>query len=252
MSHGTHMNESWHTYEWVMAHIWMSHGIHMNESWHSISCATKVWEDQGDTMCVAVCCSVLQCVAVCCSVLQCVAVCCSVLQWLQCVAVCCLLVRRSMWYHVCWSVLQCVAVCCLLVRRSMWYHAVEYVLLRRVPECVVCARVCRISEYVLCRMSERVLYRSIWYQSVEHNRVFSNVRRTFSCHSIHTFPDKLDTPFLYTPFSDTLIERTPPPREGFLFTMFPDQEPCVRDFTTRCDRRISSWNLLHTALHQGT
>ena len=26
---GTHMNESWHTYEWVMAHIWMSHGTHM-------------------------------------------------------------------------------------------------------------------------------------------------------------------------------------------------------------------------------
>ena len=25
MSHGTHMNESWHTYEWVMANIWMSH-----------------------------------------------------------------------------------------------------------------------------------------------------------------------------------------------------------------------------------
>jgi len=48
------------------------------------------------TICVAVCCSVLQRVAVCCSVLQCVAVCCSVL---QCVAVCC-------------SVLQCVAVCC--------------------------------------------------------------------------------------------------------------------------------------------
>jgi len=33
-----------------------------------------------------------------------------------------------------------------------------------------------------------------------------------------------------------LIERNPPPRGGFLSTMFPDQEPCVRDFTTRCDR----------------
>jgi len=32
MSHGTHMNESWHTYEWVMAHIWMSHGTHTYES----------------------------------------------------------------------------------------------------------------------------------------------------------------------------------------------------------------------------
>ena len=28
-----HINDSWHTYEWVMAYIWMSHGIHMNESW---------------------------------------------------------------------------------------------------------------------------------------------------------------------------------------------------------------------------
>jgi len=25
-----------------------------------------------------------------------------------------------------------------------------------------------------------------------------------------------------------LIDRTPPPREGFLFSMFPDQEPCER------------------------
>ena len=29
------MNESWHTYEWVIAHIWRSHGTHMNESWHT-------------------------------------------------------------------------------------------------------------------------------------------------------------------------------------------------------------------------
>ena len=56
MSHGTHMNESRHTYEWVRAHIWtscvthmnayiahkwvtvhiwMSHGTHMNESRHT-------------------------------------------------------------------------------------------------------------------------------------------------------------------------------------------------------------------------
>jgi len=32
------------------------------------------------SVCVAVCCNVLQCVVVCCSVLQCVAICCSVLQ----------------------------------------------------------------------------------------------------------------------------------------------------------------------------
>ena len=31
MSHGTHVNESWHTCEWVMAHIWMSHGPHLND-----------------------------------------------------------------------------------------------------------------------------------------------------------------------------------------------------------------------------
>jgi len=38
------------------------------------------------TLCVAVCCSVLQCVAVCCSVLQCVAVCCSVnMHYISCV-----------------------------------------------------------------------------------------------------------------------------------------------------------------------
>ena len=32
MSHVTHMNESCHTYEWVMSHIWMSHVTHMTES----------------------------------------------------------------------------------------------------------------------------------------------------------------------------------------------------------------------------
>ena len=35
MSHVTHMNESWRTYEWVMSHIWMSHVTHMNESCHT-------------------------------------------------------------------------------------------------------------------------------------------------------------------------------------------------------------------------
>ena len=46
--------------------------------------------------------------------------------------------------------------------------------------------------------------------------------------------------------------KKPPSPGGFLFIMFLDQELCVRDFTTGCDRRISSWNLLHTALDQGT
>ena len=31
MSHGTHVNESWHTCEWVMAHMWMSRGTHVTE-----------------------------------------------------------------------------------------------------------------------------------------------------------------------------------------------------------------------------
>ena len=38
MRHVTHMNESWHTHEWVMAHIWMSHVAHMDESCHTYEC----------------------------------------------------------------------------------------------------------------------------------------------------------------------------------------------------------------------
>ena len=30
-----HMNVSQHTYEWVTAHIWTSRGTHVNESWHT-------------------------------------------------------------------------------------------------------------------------------------------------------------------------------------------------------------------------
>ena len=26
MGHVTRMNESWHTYEWIMSRVWMSHG----------------------------------------------------------------------------------------------------------------------------------------------------------------------------------------------------------------------------------
>jgi len=37
----THMNESCHTYEWVMSHIWMSHVTHMNESCHTHEWVTK-------------------------------------------------------------------------------------------------------------------------------------------------------------------------------------------------------------------
>jgi len=35
MSHVTHVNESYHTCEWVMLHIWMSHVTHVNESCHT-------------------------------------------------------------------------------------------------------------------------------------------------------------------------------------------------------------------------
>jgi len=33
--YGTHMNESWHTHEQVMAQKWISHGTHVNESLHT-------------------------------------------------------------------------------------------------------------------------------------------------------------------------------------------------------------------------
>jgi len=35
MSHVTHMNESCHTCQWVIPHIWMSHVTHVNESCHT-------------------------------------------------------------------------------------------------------------------------------------------------------------------------------------------------------------------------
>ena len=60
-------------------------GLHFVYIVHILRMST--WRDatpNGDSMCSAACCSVLQCVAECCSVLQSVAVCCIVL---QCVAV---------------------------------------------------------------------------------------------------------------------------------------------------------------------
>jgi hypothetical protein len=53
---GTHGNDSWHTYEWIMG---MGHGTHENASWHN----------------VAVCCSVLQRSPM--YVFQCASTCCS-------------------------------------------------------------------------------------------------------------------------------------------------------------------------------
>ena len=38
------MNESWHTYEWVMAHIWMRHVTHMNASCHIYEAVmSQIW-----------------------------------------------------------------------------------------------------------------------------------------------------------------------------------------------------------------
>jgi len=34
--------ESWHTYEWVMSHVWMSHVAHMNGSWHTYEAARSI------------------------------------------------------------------------------------------------------------------------------------------------------------------------------------------------------------------
>jgi len=69
-------------------HIEMRRLTHVNASRHTCvmhtytcECITPhMCDSRTNSVCVAVCCGVLQCVAVCCSVLQCVAVCCSVLQ----------------------------------------------------------------------------------------------------------------------------------------------------------------------------
>ena len=51
MSHGSDKNESWDTYEWVMAPIWMSHGTHMNESWHPYEWVmAPIWMSHGTHM----------------------------------------------------------------------------------------------------------------------------------------------------------------------------------------------------------
>jgi len=33
MSHGTHVDETWHTCKWIMSRIWMSRGADINETW---------------------------------------------------------------------------------------------------------------------------------------------------------------------------------------------------------------------------
>ena len=51
MSHVTHVNESWHAYEWVMSHTWMSHVSHvtcMIESCHTCKWAmSHLWMCHG-------------------------------------------------------------------------------------------------------------------------------------------------------------------------------------------------------------
>jgi len=50
-----------------------------------------------------------------------------------------------------------------------------------------------------------------------------------------------------------LIERNPPPRGGFLFTMFPHQEPCVRGPPSKDLYQVLRGGvLLHTVLDEGT
>jgi len=107
MSHVTHMNESCHTGEWVMSHVWMSHVSNMNESCHKYEwimshiwmisvtvCAilqnaccerisrvpyewvmSRIWSGMSMLQYVAAWCSVVQSGAVSCSVLQRGAVC---------------------------------------------------------------------------------------------------------------------------------------------------------------------------------
>jgi len=44
MIHLTHLNESCHTSEWVMSHIWMIHVTHVQESCHTFEwCHTCAW-----------------------------------------------------------------------------------------------------------------------------------------------------------------------------------------------------------------
>jgi len=46
ISHVTHLNESCHTFEWVMPHTWMSHVTHLNESYHAHKwIASHAWKN---------------------------------------------------------------------------------------------------------------------------------------------------------------------------------------------------------------
>jgi len=125
-----------------------------------------------------------------------------------------------------------------------------YVLLRHVHPYICVAHICI---YILCipiKYAYIYIYLYIYMYSYDiciHIYVFIH---------IHVFCIATAYAYIYVYCIYNIYvyidRKKPPPRGGFLFTMFPDQEPCVRDFTMRCDRRISSWNLLHTALDQET
>ena len=49
-SHVTRMNESCHTYEWVMSHVWRSHVTRMNESCHTYEWVTSyIWKHTNES-----------------------------------------------------------------------------------------------------------------------------------------------------------------------------------------------------------
>ena len=134
MSHVTHMNESCHTYEWVMSHIWMSHVTHMNESCHTLRQTKEVLtlhahtiKRQGAFTCVTWLiykrdmsrvdkidrvCVMRVCVCVCVCVRVCVRMC----------------VRMCVRVRVCVHVCECICVCvrarvCVRVQHTQHIHA---------------------------------------------------------------------------------------------------------------------------------
>jgi len=77
-----------------------------------------------------------------------------------------------------------------------------------------------------------------------HNKIFDEMRCKL---------DSTDNPgsFEKYPTHLNLIQRNPPPRGGFLFTMFPHQEPCVREPPSKNCARFFEGVLLHTVLGLG-
>ena len=203
MSHVTHMNESWHTYERVVTHIriyvWHTYEWSvladrieiLNSQVHPqftipSDCRVDFWEfshrpfhriarvcpEFGSKRCV-VCCSELQSVAECCSVLQCVAVpsnwlkeMCSV--WKR-VAACCSVLQwivvLGIWLK---EVCKCVAACCNVLQRVAACCSV----LQRVAAC--CSMLYRVAACcgvllcvaVSCSVLQSVAMSGIWLKEV--------------------------------------------------------------------------------------